>query len=113
MSLSWLRRWAKAKFGGAGRARRRAARPAGARPGVEWLEDRRLLTSANVGWTSLVASGQLVTYSGVGFRNLTVAGLAMVDMGNKYDDDPAHYTVSLDWGDGRTATLAPQDLYEV
>jgi hypothetical protein len=113
MSLSWLCRWAKAGFGGAGPARRAAARRAGARPGVEWLEDRRLLTSANVGWTSLVASGQLVTYSGVGFRNLTVAGLAMVDMGDKYDDDPAHYKVSLDWGDGRTTTLAPQDLYEV
>src|SRR4051794_20987059 len=67
-------------------------------PHCEQLEDR-LVPSIDFGITSRLASGQVSTYSGVGFQNLAIAGLIGSDKLGRPDNDPSHYKVSIDWGD--------------
>src|SRR5260370_41507765 len=102
MSLSWLRQWAKAKFHAAGRTLPGAARPRGALPCVERLEDRQLLSfSIGIGARPDLTG----SYPGGGFRNLTIAAFGGSDQTGRPDNNPQDYTAYIAWGDRANAVV--------
>ncbi len=78
--------------------RRAPRRPHSFQPFVEWLEDRRLLSTAQL---QLGAATPITSFTGVGFQENQVAVL-LAQVNGQPDTNKGDFQAQINWGDGQS-----------